>query len=255
MPRKITSGIVGGQILGSLSTANNTFSSRETDSNIVLSPNGAGDVVSNGNLIVNNNKSLLISDGDSNTIAVKAPADITSNYTLTLPVDDGDNGQAIITNGSGVLSWKTVSVGITESASDGRPWFPVFLSPDQKADGEAATSYISTGRFEFVPNTGTLTVTALVETSSIALKENISPIENGLDSLLKLTGVTYDRKDGSSTNEAGLIAEEVNEILPNVVSKDSDGNPYGINYTKLSAYLIEAVKTLAEQVSELKNTK
>lgn len=92
----------------------------------------------------------------------------------------------------------------------------------------------------------------ITETSSIALKENINPIENALDSIAQLLGVTYDRKDGSTKNEAGLIAEDVNQVIPSVVTKDSAGNPTGINYSRLSAYLIEAVKTLKQEVDQLK---
>jgi Chaperone of endosialidase len=92
----------------------------------------------------------------------------------------------------------------------------------------------------------------ILETSSIALKENINPIENALDSIMQLIGVTYDRKDGSTKNEAGLIAEDVNTVLPSVVAKDKDGNPVGINYSRLSAYLIEAVKSLKAEIDSLK---
>jgi hypothetical protein len=99
---------------------------------------------------------------------------------------------------------------------------------------------------------GRITTTQLVETSSIALKENINPIADALSSILNLSGVTYDRKDQSSINEPGLIAEEVNKILPNLVVKDDEGNPYGIQYTKLVAYLIEAIKDQQQQINELK---
>lgn len=102
--------------------------------------------------------------------------------------------------------------------------------------------------------TGTLTATAFVETSSISLKENIKPIENALDLLSKLNGKIYDRKDGSSTNEAGLIAEEVYEVLPNLVSLVDD-RPNSIQYTKLTVYLIEAIKHLKTEIDCLKNNK
>lgn len=99
---------------------------------------------------------------------------------------------------------------------------------------------------------GTLTTTTLVETSSITLKENINPIVNSLNKVIQLNPVTYDRKSGASKNEAGLIAEEVNEIIPNIVSKDDEGNPNGINYTKLSVYLIDAIKELKKEIDDLR---
>jgi len=100
----------------------------------------------------------------------------------------------------------------------------------------------------------TLSATSITETSSIAYKENVNPITNALDAVLQLAGVTYDRKDGTATNEAGLIAEDVAPVIPNVVTY-KDGKPEGINYTKLSAYLIEAVKSLKDEINELKGSK
>jgi hypothetical protein len=44
-------------------------------------------------------------------VALQAPGTIASSYTLTLPVDDGTNGQALITDGNGVLSWSTAASG------------------------------------------------------------------------------------------------------------------------------------------------
>jgi hypothetical protein len=102
---------------------------------------------------------------------------------------------------------------------------------------------------------GTITATAFTETSSITLKENINPIIDGLSSILSLSGVTYDRKDGSYKKEAGLIAEDVFQVLPNLVSLNKDGTPEGINYTKLTAYLIEAVKELKSELDSLKGLK
>lgn len=102
---------------------------------------------------------------------------------------------------------------------------------------------------------GRLTVSDLVETSSLAFKENVHPINNALDSIMKLTGVFYDRKDGSAVNESGLIAEDVNKIIPEVVTRDDNGNAYGVKYTKLIAFLIEAIKEQQNQINELKNRK
>lgn len=102
---------------------------------------------------------------------------------------------------------------------------------------------------------GTLSVTTLTETSSIALKENINPISDALNSICSLTGVTYDRKNSNVKNEAGLIAEEVYKVLPNIVTVDQEGNAEGITYTKLTAYLIEAVKQLKEEIEILKGGK
>jgi len=120
-----------------------------------------------------------------------------------------------------------------------------------------ASSTTSTGTLVVtggVGISGQLTATTLVETSSIAFKENINPIENALASILMLAGVTYDRKDNKE-HEAGLIAEEFYKIIPDLVSLDSNGKPHGIKYSKLTAYLIEAVKSLNNKIDTLKGIK
>ena len=99
---------------------------------------------------------------------------------------------------------------------------------------------------------GTLTAAGLVEQSSIVYKENVNPIENALDVISKLTGVLYDRKDKTQVNQPGFIAEDVNEVLPNVVSKKADGTVEGIQYTKIIAYLVECVKDLKSEIDQLK---
>ena len=134
---------------------------------------------------------------------------------------------------------------ITQNNADN----PIIFKINQ---GSTVTSALTITGTADVTMPGQLTCLAVTETSSIALKENVNPISNALDKLVQLTGVTYDRKNGKTKNEAGLIAEEVYPVIPNVVSKDEQGNPYGINYTKLTAYLIEAVKTLKQEVDQLK---
>ena len=92
----------------------------------------------------------------------------------------------------------------------------------------------------------------LTEASSMALKENIHPITDALSIIKNITGYTYDRKDGTATNQSGFIAEEVAEVLPGVVSVDEQGNPSGVQYTKIIAYLVESIKELKSELDELK---
>ena len=254
MARRISTGIQGRNVLGSLSTSQNTIASVVEDDDIVLDPSGQGEIHSEANILIKDSKILKLGDSDSSHwIGLNAPATVTSNVTLTFPDSAGTNGYVLTTNGSGTLTWENVAVQVADNiASDGAAYYPLVTNA---TSGGITEVKITSTKLSFVPSTGTLTATALVESSSIALKENISPIENALDSILKLSGVIYDRKDGSYNNEAGLIAEDVNKVLPNLVSKDSDGNPFGINYTKFSAYLIEAVKEMYEQIDSIKKAK
>ena len=100
---------------------------------------------------------------------------------------------------------------------------------------------------------GLLTVVSLTESSSIRYKENIKPITNGLEVINKLEPVTYNRTDNDSKDEPGFIAEEVLKFLPNVVNHNEEGEVESIKYTKIIAYLVDAVQELSAEVEKLKN--
>ena len=95
----------------------------------------------------------------------------------------------------------------------------------------------------------------LTEASSIKLKENVRPITNALDVVCKLEGVIYDKKDGSSYNEPGFIAEKVAEVIESLVDRDENGDPIGVKYNKTIAYLAEAIKELKAEVDLLKGSR
>jgi hypothetical protein len=99
--------------------------------------------------------------------------------------------------------------------------------------------------------TGNLTVTGTItESSSLKLKENVETSEGNLEKVVNLRPVTYN-KIGFQTTELGLIAEEVAEVYPEFVQYDENGDPIGVNYSRLTAALIGAVKELTNQVQEL----
>ena len=96
--------------------------------------------------------------------------------------------------------------------------------------------------------TSTITASSFNSTSSLRYKQNVQPLSNALDIIEKLQGVTFDWKD-TGKSDIGLIAEQVNEVLPQFVLKDEDGIPQAVDYGKLTSVLIEAVKELALIVS------
>jgi len=76
--------------------------------------NGSDISYSAGNVIVGNANSLRLADSDSSHyVALKSPATVAANVTWTLPSADGTNGQMLVTNGAGVLSWTSTPVGGT----------------------------------------------------------------------------------------------------------------------------------------------
>ena len=322
MGRKVSIGVVGsGGGLGTIVAggSGNTLTTAVTNQNLVIDPNGTGITQIVGAAQLNAQSELRLADADSsNYVSFRSPSTVATNVTWTLPSADGTNGYVLSTNGSGTLSWLSLSsagVAVTDAGSTATVHYPIFATNAGSiyTSGQV-TAMNNRANLAFVPSTGELTATALnaanhygsnansgtitirgttsatkstasvlmtdgvassttgtgtlvvtggvgisgqltattlVETSSITFKENVNPIENALELVMQLMGVTYDRKDNKE-HEAGLIAEQVYKIIPDLVSLDADGNPHGIKYTKLTAYLLESIKTLKQDIEKLK---
>ena len=103
-----------------------------------------------------------------------------------------------------------------------------------------------------IKSSGTITATNVVAVSDGSLKTNIQPLENSLDVINKLKGVTYNWTDpNNDDDEIGLIAQEVEEVVPEVVRSLGHSNLKGVEYQKLTAILIEAVKELSTKLDDL----
>jgi hypothetical protein len=89
-------------------------------------------------------------------------------------------------------------------------------------------------------------------TSDGRLKINITPLQNSLDKILQLQGVEYDRTDYEK-HEIGMIAQEVEKVIPDLVKEDSEGTKI-LEYQNLTAVLVEAIKEQQEQINFLKQT-
>jgi len=97
--------------------------------------------------------------------------------------------------------------------------------------------------------TATGNVTAYSDTR---VKTNIKTIDNALSKVLALRGVTYNRTDLEDKSEQiGVIAQEVQQILPQVVIEENDR--YSVAYGNIVGVLIEAIKEQQAQIEELKS--
>jgi hypothetical protein len=101
--------------------------------------------------------------------------------------------------------------------------------------------------------TAAFTVTAadINSTSDVNLKTNIYTVENALETVEKLRGVSFDWKE-TGRGSYGVIAQELEEILPDLVNT---GEVKSVNYNGIIGVLIEAVKELSAEVENLKKTK
>ena len=125
--------------------------------------------------------------------------------------------------------------------------------------GNASTSPLIEGDFRerTLRINGDFSATTVSEVSDARLKRDIQPIENALGSILRLGGKTFTWRLDEFPEEGfdedldlGLIAQEVEEVLPQLVQEDRDGYK-AIEYGKLTAVLVEAMKEQQNQIDVL----
>ena len=90
--------------------------------------------------------------------------------------------------------------------------------------------------------------------SDVILKDNIDTIDNALDRVKGMRGVFFDRKDNKQQRQTGVIAQEVEPFLPEVVRETKDENKIkSVAYGNMVGVLIEAIKELNAKVEELQH--
>jgi len=123
-------------------------------------------------------------------------------------------------------------------------------SPTQKLDvnGNARFRSIGSGTYAWpvnITSDGTLTTA----TSDIRIKENIQTLRNSLDKVLKLRGVSFTWKtEPEMGTRIGMIAQEVEKVIPELVFVNNVDGYKGINYAEMSAVLVEAIKEQQQQI-------
>jgi hypothetical protein len=96
----------------------------------------------------------------------------------------------------------------------------------------------------------------LYEKSDRDAKTNIQPLEkNSLEKICRLNGYTFNWKDDESgAKDVGLIAQEVEKIIPEIVKTADSTSGKLVSYTSIIPYLIEAIKEQQEKITELEKT-
>lgn len=166
----------------------------------------------------------------------------TATSAATLTTAREINGTSF--NGSANI---TVPINVADESSD-TTCFPVFTT-DATGNQSAKTD---SSALTYNASTGTLAATNVNSTSDANLKENIETIVGSIDILKDINGVKFVWKD-LGTPSVGVIAQEVEQVLPELVSERSDNGTKSVNYNGLVGVLIEAVKELSARVESLEN--
>jgi len=160
MARKIYAGLAGGETFAGIQGISPNTLRAKDDQDIVINAGGTGVLNVQSPLVVDNNDGLQLREATANGVnyvELKSPATVGTNLSLTLPGADGSNGQALITNGSGTLSFAAVGPSIDNNSNDSNQNYVTFIN---STSGAATTIRITSSKVTFQPSTGTLTATA-----------------------------------------------------------------------------------------------
>jgi hypothetical protein len=197
---------------------------------------------------------------------------------------DGSAGQALLSDGDGTMSWG--SAGNTYTAGDGITLNTLEFDLDAglttvtsiyntalKVGRDASGDWIDFGTDDQISfhvgnaeemrleadgdlhTEGDVIAYSTTVPSDEKLKDNIQTIDNAIDKLKQIKGVTFEYKKNGKTS-AGIIAQDLEKVLPEVVrektSLDGSQTYKTVDYNGVIAILIEAVKELSDKCNNCK---
>jgi hypothetical protein len=174
--------------------------------------------------------------------AVVAVSDTSATTTIT-----GDlivTGNVAITGNVATNQINNGSSAVQIPASNG--------NVDVKVNGANVTVFTTQGEYVTgnISATGDVIAQNVNSLSDATLKTNVTLIDNAGNVVDALSGVGYDWKDGSG-HAYGMIAQAVEEIIPEAVKTDENGIK-SINYSMVIPFLVETVKELRQDIAEIK---
>jgi len=224
----VTGNVTGdltGDVIGTATTAttatNVTVADESTDTScnvlFVTSTTGNLPLKSGTNLTFNSSTAELSTTTFNGSLS--GTATNATNITLADDSSDTTSFPIFATDATGNQSVKTDSSALTYNASD-----------------------------------GTLSATNINSTSDESLKKDINTIVDGLEIINSIDGVRFVWKE-SNKPSVGVIAQDVEKVLPELISERTDTGTKSVNYNGLVGVLIEAVKELSSRVEVLENNK
>ena len=189
---------------------------------------------------------------------------LTSGYAATL-IQMGDScvfyTASTVATGAVQTHTERFRIGPTEVKADteylkaGPNWSNGFLAMTGTLSGYSASTYPTlrtngSNIYFDADNTYTGYIggsTGFTDVSDAREKENVVTIDDALDKVANLRGVYHTWKDNrdDGRRNVGFIAQEVMEVLPEVVTEGAER--YGVAYGKVAALLVEAIKELKEK--------
>lgn len=218
----IVAGFVTNNLAIALDAANNILSDSQNTANLINS-----DSLNTANIIINSANSF------ANTVNVTAQ----SAY-------DTANASLILSQEAANLVYEVLD----DNANDTTLFVALFTSNT----GTPNTAYVSSEKLYYNPSTGQLSATNFDSLSDINKKTEVLTIQNAIETVMALRGVTFKWKD-TGHNSMGLIAQEVESVVPEVVITNEKGEK-SVTYGSLIGLLVESIKQVVGEINEIKET-
>ena len=238
--------------LTNLTVSNNTNLNNLNVTGITTFTNASGTVT------IGIGTTALLVEGNARVTGILTVG--SSSITLNGITDTINVGTGLTLSSSGIIagvitasSFSGDGSGLTGAGSTvfndtttDQEFFPLFTAT---TSGTITSSGISTSKLTYNPSSGEVTAVDFNSTSDFNLKTNIHTVNNALETINALRGVSFDWKE-TGKKSYGVIAQELEKVLPELV-KGND--PKTVSYSGIIGILIEAVKELKKEVEDLKN--
>lgn len=191
---------------------------------------------------------------------VTGNAIIASNAAIRIPL--GTTVQRPSAAATGMLRYNTTNttvetytgtawakLGTTNITNDTTTNASRYITFTDITSGDISNAAISSTKLYFNPSTGRVTATDFNSLSDIRVKSNVHTVDNALNKVLAIRGTYFDIH---GTRSIGVIAQEIETILPEVVT---EGEYKTVSYGNIVGLLIEAIKELNSEVELLKKDK
>jgi hypothetical protein len=242
---------------------NNTYRSAfllfRNQNNVRLAEIGGSSTRGDGYLELSNSNSKVIatlagaSDKGNGYLRIN---DVNGTNLVTLGIATSNGGWIGVRDSSGDTRGEffkgTNGGGLSLYNDDGVRALMAWIGGNK--DG-VLTIYDSTGTLTInnEGQSGKITCVSLVQTSSRKAKENIEPMStNEARKILGLQAVSFDFKDKEKgTDKRGFIAEDVAELIPQLVTPETETEPAKLDYIQMIPYLLETIKNQERRIQEL----